>query len=699
MFFLNKNSFLKRKSVFMQKKNAFSTKSAVTAILALVFVVIIGLSSAIIFSNNQNTGATQGVNEAYSDNWLSDIEEPTEVDSEGYYIIATPQQLAYISKGGYWGAKIRLYADIDLSEHNWVPIISFAGTFDGQGHKISNMYVATDDKLNRTDAKFRGLFSFLSGATVKNIAFQNCKVYSSYHGGILAGYTAERTDETTKITSYPKISNITIANSSVEVAYENTWENIYGGGLCGGLVSSTVERCFINDTSVRVYSDKSQNTNKLYVHCGGIAGKSTNSTITVSCHTGTSSLDAANYYNNNYACETYCGGIAGVQAGGTIDQCYNTSPVYGSAKAYGTNESPSSYVGGIVGYASGTRITNCYNKGSIDGFATEETKNGITTEIIPNSTASNDGTSWLTMADSGSEWLTYANENETRSGKYGISHGQANFPGNNGYDFPHISTVKTTGRRCYQGGLVGCAYSTSISKCYNTGSIVSPQGYIDNEVKLNFRIGNRTSHLYDYRIIITLKYRQRYLCGNIAGHLVQSDYSSVYYYSALGTKDLDFPTINQRYYYAKTPTYANANAEERKLLANLYSWYNNTAEIENNLNDIEYYYLKSPWFFMKHGSYYTYFTINASNINKIIFNARAYYLYNGIKDNKKGKLVTYSTFVTGIPYTNNNNTINLDYIGETNISLDELGKSVWGSSSYINGGKPYLKAFYWQESQ
>ena len=65
---------------------------------------------------------------------------------------------------------VRLTADIDLNSEEWIPIYpasgyateAFAGTFDGDGHTISGLYI-NSDKSNQ------GLFGLINGAEIKNL--------------------------------------------------------------------------------------------------------------------------------------------------------------------------------------------------------------------------------------------------------------------------------------------------------------------------------------------------------------------------------------------------------------------------------------------------------------------------------------------------------------------------------------------------
>lgn len=126
-----------------------------------------------------------------------------EQDSNGFYLIGTADELVYFSamtndqsNDNNRYLKARLTADIDLSSvENFVPIgkhtdidlvtglsvkdWDYRGTFDGQGHTISNLTVKT------VDGSEGGLFSRIIDATITNLAIKNAHV--ACEGGIRAG--------------------------------------------------------------------------------------------------------------------------------------------------------------------------------------------------------------------------------------------------------------------------------------------------------------------------------------------------------------------------------------------------------------------------------------------------------------------------------------------------------------------------------
>ena len=83
----------------------------------------------------------------------------------------------------YAGVKVKLTSDIDLSGETWVAMgtktVSFCGTFDGQGHTISNMTSNSTSETTYLDC-MGGLFGSLGdGAIVKNFTLTGTMTVTS----------------------------------------------------------------------------------------------------------------------------------------------------------------------------------------------------------------------------------------------------------------------------------------------------------------------------------------------------------------------------------------------------------------------------------------------------------------------------------------------------------------------------------------
>ena len=123
-----------------------------------------------------------------------------EPDDNGVYQIGTAQDLmdfAALVNNGQYGAKAVLTADITLIEPWTAPIGvitgdengavgpgAYAGTFDGQGHKISGF------NAESTGLGHVGLFGDANGATIKNFSIEGALTVTGGHGsGVIAYLT------------------------------------------------------------------------------------------------------------------------------------------------------------------------------------------------------------------------------------------------------------------------------------------------------------------------------------------------------------------------------------------------------------------------------------------------------------------------------------------------------------------------------
>lgn len=171
------------------------------------------------------------------------------------FSISTESELNKIAEwtSGYGnnfnGITLVLEKDIALScdkNNHFTPIginSSFKGTFDGNGHKISNLYVDRADKA--------GLFASVYGASIKNLTVEGTVVGSKSNGtdigvGGIVGYS------TSQILIENCVSNVNVSSSC-----ENT------GGICGYVndVDSVIRNC-VNIGEIKSNSDKT----------GGISG-------------------------------------------------------------------------------------------------------------------------------------------------------------------------------------------------------------------------------------------------------------------------------------------------------------------------------------------------------------------------------------------------------------------------------------------
>ena len=146
-------------------------------------------------------GATVTLYAQWEDTWANHASsslKTTEINGVTYNVIASAEDLAYLSKQSISSTLVGKYiqtADIDLSEYTWLPIGSenaFCGEYLGQGHKITGL--KTSDSVDAEDVylqTYGGLFGKLgkndttgASANIVGVYITGCQVYGEYSGAI-----------------------------------------------------------------------------------------------------------------------------------------------------------------------------------------------------------------------------------------------------------------------------------------------------------------------------------------------------------------------------------------------------------------------------------------------------------------------------------------------------------------------------------
>lgn len=292
----------------------------------------------------------------------------------------------------------RLTSDISL--HNpknsgateWTPIgetsgtgtNAFAGTFDGQGHTISDLSITTLP----SGAVRTGLFGTTYGGVVKDFTIKGSITLSAGNKGDNSGIggaigATKYGTAVSGVTSYVNISN-TSANALVHV-----------GGVVGELYSSTAKQClYFGSINLQNASDS----------IGGVVGYINNSEIGYCANLGTVKIATAG---------AYVGGVLGYlnNPSGKIHNCYN----YGSVKNGDGN-----HCGAIIGWLrSGTAsnltdnyyltdsASSAFGAGSITTTATAPAKNksafagGEVCYLVNSKTSTGDKALWKQDIDNG----------------------------------------------------------------------------------------------------------------------------------------------------------------------------------------------------------------------------------------------------------------------------------------------------------
>ena len=146
-------------------------------------------------------------------NWLGGVDYSWYDPFATEYTLGTAEQLAGLAaivngtapnpltRGGnatyqdsFAGKTIKLASDMDLKNLPWTPIgnwdNTFAGTFDGNGHTIYNLYI------NDPEGEGVGFFGVTQNATIKGITLENVNIsaYSMVAGLAGAAYPANISD-------------------------------------------------------------------------------------------------------------------------------------------------------------------------------------------------------------------------------------------------------------------------------------------------------------------------------------------------------------------------------------------------------------------------------------------------------------------------------------------------------------------------
>lgn len=215
-------------------------------------------------------------------------------------------------------------------EYGWEPIgvvgAYFGGVLDGNGHKITGVFMDADGASTETSSDYYGLFSKLEG-TVKNLIVEQSYLRISGSVSVVG----------------------TIAGSTFDAVIENcnadTSIELYTVSAAGGITGSGGEVTGCNFTgSITQLNDS-------FVHIGGISGD------------GGAVADCT--FSGNLSGKGHTGGIVGY--GSSVKNCVNKGTVSGDT------------AGGISGrvYAAGTNqeienpqraIENCINEGQVTGI-------------------------------------------------------------------------------------------------------------------------------------------------------------------------------------------------------------------------------------------------------------------------------------------------------------------------------------------
>lgn len=441
-------------------------------------------------------------------------------------------------------ATVNLNCDIDLGGEEWVPIgyapddeehiHSFQGTFNGNGHKISNF------KITKSDYPHIGFFAMVwntrksssagyeNDISISNLTLDNAKIdikdsTAITHVGILAG--------TTYLPSIYK--NISVTNSKIDIektGYDDEKNPQVSCGLINGSGSFAAYDCNAQgDINIAASSS---------VFAGGITGLD-DVTTNISSHTYSNCTSAVNI-TTSAIYQNIVGGIAGyVRENIPITNCsYNADNGINISCTKNEAGSAQAYAGGITGHCYSS-ISDCTVKTSNINSTSEQVAGaaGITVfnnydikNCIVNSDLTANATEGSNLAEVGGivciagpdtstssptaknnsviENCVYNGGNITANSYLNVISGglvarlSNEYTLKNSYaEFDNLNTTSVGAKASkpivYAGGLVGNCQGSDISNCFSKGDISAESTYTIYAGGLTGRIGDLTYYYTD----------------------------------------------------------------------------------------------------------------------------------------------------------------------------------------------------------
>ncbi|MGD1042982.1 MAG: GLUG motif-containing protein [Sedimentisphaerales bacterium] len=361
---------------------------------------------------------------------------------------------------------------------------TFAGVFDGAGHKITNLVIKGSGK------SYLGFFWGVSGGEIKNLGIENVSITGSLAVGALAGQnlgTISNCYATGAVTCSSVVGGL-VGDNYGNISYCYSAGTINGGTFVGGLVgrhnSGSISNCYSSDAVIG-----GDHTDRL----GGLVGENDGGSIS-DCH-ATGSV-------TGYYFVEYVGGLVGNNAAGSISNSYSSAAVIA--------EDQCNYFGGLVGVNSGS-ISSCHAMGMV--YSVDEYSNDF---------------GGLVGANSGSIEKCYS------MGDVNCGYGSQCLGGLVGYNWTGGNI-----KNCYSTGNIYSVYTSAdlggfagvnggaISNCYATGN-VSGYTILGGLVGQN---DNSISNCYSTGIVTG-----SFSCGGLIGRN-NSIFSGCYYLITSGPND------------------------------------------------------------------------------------------------------------------------------------------------------------------
>lgn len=313
---------------------------------------------------------------------VTDVNKPAQAE-DGYYEIATAGQLKWFAdevNSGKPELNARLTADIDLrgvcsAAAPWTPIgdrannQDYRGTFDGQNHKITGLYLENKGSFTNGNSYYTALFGLCDGAAIKNVSvYGEAKAITRYVAGIVGRACGVSTKRTCTIEN---------CHNYVTLTGEPTNDQIYGhAGVVASAQDAVIRGCS-NNADITGYEG----------YTGGIVAVTSYGTTTIENCWNTGAILLRGWQHQFRG----VGGIVGnASAAVNITNCYNA----GAISFYYKTQKIQQAAGGIVGlagessHASTITLTNCYATGTVSGqFDNEARMGALVGEVADNEKA------------------------------------------------------------------------------------------------------------------------------------------------------------------------------------------------------------------------------------------------------------------------------------------------------------------------
>lgn len=313
---------------------------------------------------------------------VTDANKPAQAE-DGYYEIATAGQLKWFAdevNSGKPELNARLTADIDLrgvcsAAAPWTPIGDHAnnqdyrGTFDGQNHKITGLYLENKGSFTNGNSYYTALFGLCDGAAIKNVSvYGEAKAITRYVAGIVGRACGVFTKRTCTIEN---------CHNYVTLTGEPTNDEIYGhAGVVASAQDAVIRGCS-NNADITGYEG----------YTGGIVAVTSYGTTTIENCWNTGAILLRGWKHQFRG----VGGIIGnASAAVNITNCYNA----GAISFYYKTQKIQQAAGGIVGlagessHASTITLTNCYATGTVSGQYDDQARMGaLVGEVADNERA------------------------------------------------------------------------------------------------------------------------------------------------------------------------------------------------------------------------------------------------------------------------------------------------------------------------